>query len=120
MDVMNMRRLLMFPGELSTGWKIIQITASEAHTRANTIATWLTDAIPSCQYAIGVLDRDWQTPPSVDSTLTSFMWLNGQTGSVWQRYRSGAFGQLSNWSSPYDAQVADGAVFTVAYLERED
>ena len=112
------RRGMLNMAKLDNGLEVIRITCDSPITTAEGAAQFFTEKVPQCLYAIIALDRDFDTPPEVNSTFVNALWRNGTSGSVYARYRNGAYQtSMSSWSSAYDVKIAQGATLTVAYIK---
>lgn len=103
---------------LPTGWKKTTIVYTDSGiTKADALATFLSNSLPNCKYAFGTLNRDMTIAPT-HNTVTAFMWsYNNASCSTYQRARNATYQPISNWTSTYDVIVETGATFTVIYVE---
>ena len=125
MDMMEMRfRMMAMMGgggmQLPTGWHFMQITNPTDITLGNGLANLCANNIPSCQYAIGVVDYDYsQGAPSGNGVAIDFTWLNGVSGSYYHRTVNSAYDNATRpMTDAYLCNIPQGKTIAVLYLEQ--
>lgn len=109
--------------ELLSGWKRIKITCPERITLGDGLLNWLKNDLPSCQFALGVLDADFSDMTAIqNNTCYEFVVKDINSSSIdataYKRIRLGVFTTNDvQMTSSYACVVERGATFVVFYIE---